>query len=496
MARTAKQGLSKHEKKGYRISVGRKPDGGYRTFWLGHDRIVAEYGAEMYRRNWAGIEIRDGTFWTPEDEALVRQGIESFRQAIRGQLPARWQLDLARAEEARAAVLDRQQNFAQTFAEAPVNEQPAPATAVPATPMLHAAIDAYMEAFKNRATSQSHKERTRQLLDDLKHFRADVPLATVDRVWLQTLTDYIKSRPKARKRGTPLAPLTVRNTLRTWSRFFDWLDGNADSPRFGGWQAPRRWEELFEVRLTKLMSKVERDAHADGPKHLTIDQVVRLYRAAKNDVHHICVLLGVFAALGQREIASLRRDEFDLTTGILTHRRSKTGQLGKFWLPPEAVTLIKRYFREVTADGDNIAFYTAGGSVLVTDNSDAVRQAWTDIVDRVNKEEGPKIEKRMQGFYALRKFAADYAMRKGGPVVRDTFLAHAPESVGAKHYSNSRNFDEVFAVGTALHAELLTKEMFKAPAKQEQVKEKQRQKAKSDSFRSASRGSSLATANA
>jgi integrase len=181
---------------------------------------------------------------------------------------------------------------------------------------------------------------------------------------------------------------------------------------------------------------------------------VRLYKAARNDVHRICVLLGTYAALGQREIASLRRDEFDLAAGILTHRRSKTGQLGKFWLPPEAVKLIRRYFREVRTDKENTAFFTAEGSRLVTDSSDAVRQAWTDIVDRVNEEKGKKIEKLVQGFYALRKFAADYAMQHGGPIVRDTFLAHAPESVGAKHYSNTRDFKPVFAVGQALHAEL------------------------------------------
>ena len=32
MARTAKAGLSYHQTKGYRISVGKKPDGGYRTW--------------------------------------------------------------------------------------------------------------------------------------------------------------------------------------------------------------------------------------------------------------------------------------------------------------------------------------------------------------------------------------------------------------------------------------------------------------------------------
>jgi hypothetical protein len=53
MGRVAKQGLSHHEAKGFRISIGRKADGGYRTFWLGHDRAAAEHSAFMYRERFA-----------------------------------------------------------------------------------------------------------------------------------------------------------------------------------------------------------------------------------------------------------------------------------------------------------------------------------------------------------------------------------------------------------------------------------------------------------
>lgn len=459
MAGRSKQGLSKHETKGYRISIGKKPDGNARTFWLGQDRMVAEYGAEMYRRRWSDLTVKGGAAWTTEAEQDVKQNIDGFRQAMLVKLPQRWELEVQEAQAIRDSVSARQAIFKQTLdVDAPAVRTTPVMTVVPT---LHAAIDLYVEAFRSKATSESHKERTRQLLDDLKHYRADMPLADIDRVWLQTITDFIKSRPLARKRGTPLAPLTVRNTLRAWRAFFDWLDANAESPRFGGWQAPRRWEELFEVRITKLMTKAERDASADGPKQLTPEQIVRLYRAAKNDVHRICILLGVFAALGQKEIATLRRDEFDLTNGTLTHRRSKTGQLGKFWLPVEAVKLIRSYFGSVKTNADNLAFFTSDGSPMVTESSDAIRQAWTDIVNRVNREKGPKVEKGSQGFYHLRKFVADYAMRQGGPVVRDAFLSHAAASVGDKHYSNTRDFDAVFKVGRELHAELTDKGMFK-----------------------------------
>ena len=91
-------------------------------------------------------------------------------------------------------------------------------------------------------------------------------------------------------------------------------------------------------------------------------------------------------------------------------------------------------------------FFTADGSKLVAGTSDAVRQAWTDIVERVGG-----IQKDWQGFYRLRKFAADYAMWKAGPEVRDAILAHTPSSVGGKHYSNTRNYDAVFQVQRGLY---------------------------------------------
>lgn len=450
MARTAKQGLSHHATKGFRLSIGKKPDGNYKTFWLGRERLLAEYHANTLRGQFQNMQLQDREVWTEDDEASVKWYVDHFRAMQIG-------LRERQAADVRQVQLTGQFLNAVIIGD-PVSprakRQSSEDPAIQPKLTLHSAIDAYVEAFEKKVLTEGHKERTRQLLNDLKHFRGDVPLAEIDRVWLQTLTDQIKSRPKSRKRKTRLAPYTVRNMLRSWSRFIDWLDANADSARFGRWEAPRRWEDLFQVHLTKLMSKAERDAHADGPKHLTLEQVIRLYRAARNDLHRICVVLGTFAALGQKEIASLRRDEFHLTSGTLTHRRSKTGQLGKFWLPPEAVTLIRGYFRKVRTDKGNTAFFTADGSLLVTDSSDAVRQAWTDIVDRVNKEDGKKIEKCVQGFYALRKFAADFAMRQGGPVVRDTFLAHAPESIGAKHYSNTRDFDCVFQVGRTLYAQM------------------------------------------
>lgn len=465
MARRAEGGLSKHPTKGYRISLGKKPDGGYKTVWLGHSRVIAEYHAEALRGRFEGMQQEGRDVWTEADLDVVNWHVSEFKRIVSATREHHQQAAARLAATGRVIAATLVDSEAERAARPQlVSVVPAASAARDPTDAkvatLHGAIDAYVATFQAKAVSAAHRERTRQLLEDLKYYRPDLPLVEIDRLWLQTLTDFIRSRPKSRVRRTKLAPLTVRNTLQAWSRFFDWLDANSDSKRFGGWQAPRRVAELFEVRLSALMTKAERDARADGPKHLTAEQVVRLYNAAKNDLHRICILLGVFAALGQKEIATLRRDEFDLAEGILTHRRSKTGQKGQYFLPPEAVALIKRYFRSVPTRKVGVAFVTADGSPLVTETSDAIRQAWVDIVDRVNKDGGPKVARLEQGFYALRKFTADYAMRHGGPVLRDTVLAHAAASVGAKFYSNNRDFQEVLALGRKLTEDLRTLGMF------------------------------------
>jgi hypothetical protein len=49
MARTAKDGLSKHPTKGFRLTIGKKVNGRPRLFWLGQNRSTAEYHADALK---------------------------------------------------------------------------------------------------------------------------------------------------------------------------------------------------------------------------------------------------------------------------------------------------------------------------------------------------------------------------------------------------------------------------------------------------------------
>ncbi len=49
MARTAKDGLSRHPQHGFRLTIGKKADSNPRLFWLGKDRFIAEAHAGLLR---------------------------------------------------------------------------------------------------------------------------------------------------------------------------------------------------------------------------------------------------------------------------------------------------------------------------------------------------------------------------------------------------------------------------------------------------------------
>jgi integrase len=357
---------------------------------------------------------------------------------------------------------------------------------------LERALDHYVAALQRKPLSPAYKRRVGESIEAFKHYvadcaahdllrhdaaalrayradpagsqryRRDVPLDEVDRIFLEAVCDHIRSRPLSRKvnratrRREPVDPYTVKTVLQHAWQAFDWIDSASDSDTFGGWELPKKAERLFAVGLTKLMSKPERDRHADGPDQITIPELVALYRAIDpaNTLHQIILLMGIFTAQGQSELSHAMRGEFNLKRGRFTHRRNKTGQQGEYWLPPELVRLLQDYFGCVPTDRHDTAFFTAGGNRLVSDTSDAVRQAFDDWRIRA-KVTGSGIS-----FYACRRLLGDLAKRAGGKELRAAALAHAGSDVGDRHYSNFRDFGKLHRVARKLYNDLRAAGMF------------------------------------
>jgi hypothetical protein len=459
MARRAERGISYVDGKGYRFTIGKtKGDDGverYKTWWLGRDdRAFARYAAEDLRRCWDYLKGQGVAYWRPQDSGLVQRirGVFSQHSSLLVQKIA--------AAETEAQNAKRQVELYRGGEAAP---EPTLAKSRETKPkaMLHDALDAYIRTMKAKPLSPSYRTRIEETVGDLKHFRKNVLLAEVDRVWLENLTDFIKSRPLSRqksrqtKKREPLAPGTVKTYLQHWRQAFDWLDSAAESDRFGGWMLPRRASELFQVALNQIRTKAERDRAADGPEQLTAPEIKKLIHAG-NDRQRMLMLLALFAGMGQTELAVTRRDEFDLDVGLFKHRRNKTSQAGQWWLPAELITLIREYFNDVESS-DGLAFKTRENRPLVTEESDSVRQWFDDVRDAA------KITRAGVSFYAFRRFLGDRAKRKGGTELRDAALAHAGRNVGDKHYSNFRDYAKVEELGRELYLELKAGQVFEWP---------------------------------
>lgn len=336
----------------------------------------------------------------------------------------------------------------------------------PLSPPYKRLIGESIEAFKHYVADCEAHEALRHNPAELRAYLAEpsasqrylreIPLDEVDRLWLESVCDHIRSRPLSRKidrvtrRRQPIDPYTVKTVLQHAWQAFDWIDSASETDTFGGWELPKKAEKLFAVGVTKLMTKPERDRHADGPDQITIPELVALYRAIDpdNTLHKIILLMGIFTAQGQSELSCAMRREFDLKRGRFTHRRNKTGQQGEYWLPPELVKLLKEYFERVPTDRDDTAFFTASGGRLVSETSDAVRQAFDDWRIRA------KINRRGISFYACRRLLGDLAKRAGGKELRTAALAHAGSDVGDRHYSNYRDFGKLQRVARKLHQDL------------------------------------------
>lgn len=446
--------------------IGRKGKRTERVWWLGGDYSTAEKVATALVAQWAKIKTPNKSgikafdrpdVWTDADVQAVCEftGVQLDWTFGDG---GTWTKLASGAPRLTAPVSELMDYLDMAHANGYALTKAAPTAG---TVKLFDALNAYAKSNADDATlSSKYRQRAGETITAAKHYLAEIDLGEIDlqaldRAALERLTNHVKGRPASRKTGNPIKVNTVKTLLQHWRQAIEWIDSQSDSDRFGKWQAPRKWEKLFDLELNAIRSKVERDAAADGPDQMTLYEFKKLYQAAAHDSHRIILLMGLFTAQGQTELAVSRRDEIDLDTSTYTHRRNKTGQPGTYWLPPQLVTMIANYWKENGEDAEGLAFRTRQGRPLVDDraNSDSVRQMFDDL--RVVAGTRKEIT-----FYSLRRLFGHRALQAGGPALRDAALSHTGKSVGDKHYSNWRDFNAVEQLGRTIHRELVQARVF------------------------------------
>jgi integrase len=459
-----------HTPKGYRISCGYYIKEGRKlpkVFWLGHSKQQALAKAHAIRLAHASMrqrspgrdivcegvrimEIVDGEaeavphdgVWTPEALALIDQ---LQPENLAGQL----------VQHAFAHAAEMHQMLTPfTPASQPVDEPVAPPAAAAPRPgmTLYAAIDSYCDAVRRKNRAENHKRRTEQVLKvALKRMRRDCPLAEVNYVWIDSLCDHLKGRPKTRK-GKPISPQSVKTTLAYIRAFLVWLDDS------GQWEAPRKLMKPFRVRLEDLMTPAELRQQHRQIEQLDLETIKKLYHAA-NDFQRMLILTALFTGATQTELSVLEKSEFDLSRATLHHYRNKTRVEGRYWLPPELITLLRQHFKNHRAK--RLAFYTRQKRPLVHKGGsvDAIGQFWPDLRRRA---EVPNA----LSFRFLRKFLADYMVKNGNESIGQVALAHSSRTILGRHYSSHRDFETFHRLQQKMHAEMVAAGIFAVPRAQ------------------------------
>ncbi len=449
-------------RQGYSKDIGKyaKPDGTLapKRFWLGHNQARAIWLANVHNETFKRFVAPAGGIWTDEHARLLSLLIDTEDDRTRkiaakvggsiSQLSSRPPVaGLPPIPDAPVVA----PFLARPHASSAVVPSPRPST-------LYAAVAAYVAHLKTRRMSDRHRERATQVVEvNLKAVRSDCALATVDYLWIDSLANHYKGRPKNLRDGAPLMPAGVKNILTYLRLFFTWLD----DVEYGGWTAPRKLAKCFKVRVVDLMTQTELRS-AGTIEQFEVSTLVKLYRHGTPHQRTL-MLMALFTGATQQELAVMEQGDFDLDAATLIHVRHKTKVRGEFWLPPELVALLRDTF--ACRAHDPLAFRTRDGSALLTFRdgkllSDAVKQSWNDLREKAEVPDA-------LSFKYLRKFSADWMVRNDGDEMGQVMLSHARHSVLAKSYSKSRAFERFHTLQKKMYSELERAGMFKVPPEKE-----------------------------
>lgn len=214
-----------------------------------------------------------------------------------------------------------------------------------------------------------------------------------------------------------VGPVTLKGRMRRVRTVLNWAarDGILEAaPKYGaGFDPPTKADE--------------RRAKAGAVENVFTADEIRAMLDAADDVRRCWVLLGINAALGNRDLSDLRWSHLEQRAGWLVFPRNKTGieRAAPLWRQTsEAIDAIER---NGAASSDRV-FRTARGHALVREYAtekaisrhDRVGDAFRRLLDEAGIERnGPR------GYYGLRSSFATVASGAGDPHAVKQVMGHS-----------------------------------------------------------------------
>lgn len=314
--------------------------------------------------------------------------------------------------------------------------------AQPGRRLLYDAIDDYLADYEARVSvSRHHRERTS--LGTYKRYQSNVTLKQIGWEQLNAAVQYFRGRPDI-SAGKPMAVATVQTTVKAIKALYDWLD-IADN-----WEAPRRFDRIFRVKYTQLMTAAEVKASGNGQDVYTVSELKSLWKAATPRQR---LYLGLALNTGElaQGIASLTKADV-IKQGealVVDRHRNKTGVRGVYPLWPEVADLVREQMD--TNAAEVLAFKSGDGNPLVwfhaTGRVDSISKTWANLSKRTT-------DVRTLGFASLRKTGASLIEHLTGSLqAAQLYLSHKGGSVAEKHYL-AKNFQQLHAGLDLMYQEL------------------------------------------
>lgn len=375
------------QKQGYRKCIGKKLTSAGKLspvrFVLGRDEKAAKAKALRIEALWLSL---DSPYWTAE--ALAKA------EAIRTGKPA-----TAKPKPSVATAPAPVQISGQTLKEAAVRY------------IGHVQADPQLSAETVGGLISTARALQRSPM-------AQQPISSIGYAELVALVNHWLSRPVSERTGKPISARRARNVIATARQLFDWLDVS------GEWEAPRRFERAFRLRNAK-------NSGAPRVETFSSPELAALYRHA-NSLQRAMMLLALNCGFANMELATLRRDEVNITQGFIKRERQKTGVEGQWILWDETAEALRQ---QMSSHGSELAILDPRGNPLVYHvahvRREYVRNTWRALLQRTAKRasQAPTLP-----FKHLRKTGATLIRSIGGVEVSELYLSHSEQGM-SRFYS-------------------------------------------------------------
>ncbi len=195
------------------------------------------------------------------------------------------------------------------------------------------------------------------------------------------------------------------------------------------------WEVGALAELPRNFDKLTIEVPTTKNDTFSVEELRQLFEGGNDrDRLYLCLMLNT--GMLQQDISDLRQHQVDWDRGILTRKRSKTGDWESvptvsYSLWPCTLELLGKFrssdpeFVLCNQDGGRLkSEKLVAGRLKKTDN---IKSAYFRLTKRL-KIEKPKPLK------LIRKTSASFIEERAGKEVAEFFLGHSPRTIGDKHY--------------------------------------------------------------